>query len=241
MNRSRGHTGGFTLIEFLLALTLMALLLGLAYGGLRTATRAADSGQDLLDQSAHLRMAHQFIRGQFGRLLPLPYAVEEGDIAQRIVFEGGPGYAQFVAVMPGYLGTGGPQLQRIELAPHADGSMALWFQHAPLLALEEAGLGSGEPLLLLKGVDSAQFLFLARDEQGQLLDWTDTWEQPELLPAAISLEVTMAEGSKVAWPLLVSRLYLDESAITGSMTGTSETYENAIQSLIRGRQPGDDG
>lgn len=230
---------GFTLIEFLLALTLLALLIGLAYGGLRTATRAADRGQDVLAHTAHMRMAHQFVRGQLSRLLPLPYEVDPGDAGNRIVFEGGPGYVQFVAVMPGYLGTGGPQVQRIELAPRGDGGMALWFQHAPLLALEEAGLGSDEPVLLLEGVEDASFQFLGRDEQGELTEWTGTWTETDLLPVAVSLDVSLAEDRQVEWPLLVTRLQLDETAITGSLTGTSETYENAIQSLIRGRQPGD--
>ncbi|MDX1379829.1 MAG: prepilin-type N-terminal cleavage/methylation domain-containing protein [Xanthomonadales bacterium] len=239
MTRALRQGRGFTLIEFLLALMLLALLVGLAYGGLRTATRAADRGQDVLQHTAHVRMAHQFVRGQFSRLLPLPYEVGPGDVGNRIVFEGGRDYVQYVAVMPGYLGTGGPQVQRIELAPHGEGGMALWFQHAPLLALEEAGLGSDEPILLLEGVEDASFLFLGRDEQGELLDWTETWTETDLLPAAISLDVTLSEDRQVDWPLLVTRLQLDETAITGSLTGTSETYENAIQSLIRGERPGD--
>ena len=37
-----GQTG-FTLVELLLAVTLMSILLGLAYGGLRAATRASNS------------------------------------------------------------------------------------------------------------------------------------------------------------------------------------------------------
>lgn len=240
MTRQPRDDRGFTLIEFLLALTLLAMLIGLAYGGLRTATRAAERGNEVLQHTAHLRMAHQFVRGQLSRLLPLPYYVDPENPGDRVVFEGGRGFVQFVAVMPGYLGTGGPQVQRIELAPHGDGGLALWLQHAPLLALEEAGLGSDEPVLLLEGVEDASFLFLGRDEQGELLDWTETWTETDLLPEAISLDITMSEDRQVAWPLLMTRLQLDETAITGSMTGTSETYENAIQSLIRGRRPGDD-
>ena len=44
----RPSESGFTLVELLLAITLMAMLLGLAYGGLRAATRVTQSGQVLL-------------------------------------------------------------------------------------------------------------------------------------------------------------------------------------------------
>ncbi len=76
-NRPAGITlSGFTLVELLLALTLMSMLLALAYGGLRAATRATDRGQTILEDSSRIRMAHQFVRKQLNQVLPLAFAQE---------------------------------------------------------------------------------------------------------------------------------------------------------------------
>ena len=60
MKRDRG----FTLVELLLAVTLLSMLMALTYGGLQAATRTTDRGQKILQESGRLRMAHQFVRKQ---------------------------------------------------------------------------------------------------------------------------------------------------------------------------------
>ena len=69
----RPSSQGFTLVELLLAVTLMATLLALAYSGLRAATAASERGQQMLEQSGRLRITHQFIRRQFNLMLPLAF------------------------------------------------------------------------------------------------------------------------------------------------------------------------
>jgi prepilin-type N-terminal cleavage/methylation domain-containing protein len=49
-------TKGFTLVELLLAISLMSMLLALAYGGLRASTRATERGQVILEESGRIRM-----------------------------------------------------------------------------------------------------------------------------------------------------------------------------------------
>ena len=57
VSRRPGQSSGFSLVELLLALTLMSMLLALAYGGLRASTRATERGQVILDESTRVRMA----------------------------------------------------------------------------------------------------------------------------------------------------------------------------------------
>ena len=110
---------GFTLVELLLAITLMSMLLALAYGGLRASTRATDRGQVILEESGRVRMAHQFVRKQLNQMVPLVFMESEDlDIQEvRTVFEGTSEGIRFVGPMPGYLGFGGPQVQELLLVP----------------------------------------------------------------------------------------------------------------------------
>ena len=115
----RHNASGFTLVELLLALTLMSMLLALAYGGLRAATRATDRGQTILEDSSRIRMAHQFVRKQLNQVLPLTFAQSE-DGSERTVFLGETDRIRFVAPMPGYLGFGGPQVQDLAIVRGED-------------------------------------------------------------------------------------------------------------------------
>ena len=119
---------GFTLVELLLAITLMSILLGLTYTGLRAATRSSERGEKMLAAGGELRATHQFVRRQLNQMLPLSFALSDDADEIRIVFSGDARSIQYVAPMPGYLGTGGPQVQLIELAGSGDDSV-LQFSH----------------------------------------------------------------------------------------------------------------
>ena len=64
---------GFTLVELLLAITLMSILLGLTYSGLRAATRSTERGEIILANNGEIRTTHQFVRRQLNQMLPLAF------------------------------------------------------------------------------------------------------------------------------------------------------------------------
>jgi len=245
MKYSRGMTkgrraAGFTLVELLLAITLMSILLGLTYTGLRAATRSSQRGELLLAAGGELRAAHQFIRRQLNQMLPLSYAESDDAEAVRIVFEGDAAHIKYVAPMPGYLGTGGPQVQVVEVADDGDGGFVIRFSHALLQGFTEERLHDRDPVLLLEGVKSAEFAFLGKDEEGELTDWSNTWDQPEQLPVAVRLDVEFEEGLRVEWPELAAGVRVDEQALQGAAGRLNRpTYEQAIKDLIKGRKKGE--
>jgi len=245
MKYLRGKTkgsraAGFTLVELLLAITLMSILLGLTYTGLRAATRSSQRGELLLAAGGELRAAHQFIRRQLNQMLPLSYAETDDPKAERIVFEGDASHIKYVAPMPGYLGSGGPQVQVVELANDGDGGYVVQFSHALLQGFTEERLQDRDPVLLLEGVKSAEFAFLGKDENGELTGWSNTWDQPEQLPVAVRFDVVFKEGLKVEWPELAAGVRVDEQALQGVGGRLNRpTYEQAIKDLMRGRKKGD--
>ena len=224
-----GQTG-FTLVELLLAVTLMSILLGLAYGGLRAATRASNSGQEQLEDTLNVRVTHQFIRRQINQMQPLTFDVRGDTQQDRVIFEGDSSGIRFVAPMPGYLGQGGPQVQTIQAVYGPDG-IDLVFNHELLQGYDPAIGESGEPITLMEDVESVQFSYLARDEQGELIGWTPTWLTPDLLPVAVSLEIALDEDSAVNWPLLTAAVRIDSLATTAS--GGAQTYSDAIRDMIQ--------
>jgi len=227
---------GFTLVELLLAISLMSMLMALAYGGLHASTRAADRGRQILEESSRIRMAHQFVRKQLNQMIPLVFL--EGDVPEeRTVFEGSSEKIRFVGPMPGYLGFGGPQVQEFAFERSDDG-LVLVVSHALLQGFEEANLYERAAIPLIGRIEHAQFQFLGVDEQGELAGWTSVWDQPSVLPLAVSLEIEFDEGTFTRWPLLTASVRVDAQALgdLAGQQGINRSYRAAISDMIQGRK-----
>lgn len=236
--------GGFTLVELLLAVTLLSMLLALAYGGLHAATRATDRGQQILEESGRLRMAHQFVRKQLNQAIPLAFNQKDGntanattnasaEIKESEVFLGSAHSIRFVGPMPGYLGFGGPQVQELSIVS-GDNGLELVLEHALVQGFEESSLTERDPISLIDHIDSAEFRFQGRDEEGELLPWINSWEETDKMPVAIALDIDFEEGAYTDWPLLVAAVRVDGSVAAG--VNGPITYQSAIQQMIQRRQ-----
>jgi general secretion pathway protein J len=235
-----GHSGGgrgFTLVELLLAITLLSILLGLAYGGLSASTKATDRGQDILEESSRLRLAHQFVHRQLNQILPMSFSNEEEE-DMPVVFEGDARTIRYVSPMPGYLGFGGPQVQELKFVEGENGR-ALVLSHALLQGFEESDLDARAPILLIDGIQGGGVRFQGLDEQGEPAAWQDSWDETNILPLAVALQIDFDEEAHMVWPDLVASVRIDGMAIVemlqeADMRPRSE-YSTNIQDLINRR------
>ena len=208
----RSTTGGFTLIEVMLAITLLALLLAGTFGAIRTTVRGMHSGEAAIDRTSRVRVAQEFMRRQISRILPLAYG--EDTTGARIVFEGDATSMRFVAAMPGYLSKGGPYVQTLELVGGGSGGRQLQFGNEMLngFDLEEGRPPENEPVVLLDQIRSGKFEYRTLDEDGELTDWSDQWDDPATTPVMVRIHLEMREEAQVTFPDLDVPLLIDVSA-----------------------------
>src|SRR5699024_9939917 len=117
---------GFTLLELLAAMALLALLMLGVWSGIRTAAQTSSRGRAVVDRLDRRRGGQRSLRRNPAQATPVPWArVDDG---RPVVFHGGPHRMRFVAPLPGFLGRMGPQWQALELVPDGEDSDRLRLQ-----------------------------------------------------------------------------------------------------------------
>ena len=186
---------GFTLLEVVVALSLLAVALALALGTLRGATGATARAEATAQRDERLRAVQGLLRRQVGAALPMAMAIDpESGEAQ--VWRGESDELEFVAAMPGYLSRGGPHVQTLELVGDR-----LQFQHA-MLTPDGPLDPEREPTVLLDGIEQASFQYRTLDDTGRPGPWLDAWPNPSTLPPLVRLKVTFTDPAR-RWPELV--------------------------------------
>jgi general secretion pathway protein J len=198
--RGRAVARGFTLLEVVVALSLLAVAMALALGTLRGATGATARAEGTAQRDERLRAVQGFLRRQVGGALPMAMAIDPQSGEARF-WDGGGDKLEFVAAMPGYLSRGGPQVQTLELVGDK-----LQFQHA-MLTPDGALDPEREPTVLLDGIAEASFSYRTLDDAGRPGPWQDAWPTPTTLPPVVRLKVRFKDETR-RWPelLLAPRL-----------------------------------
>jgi len=210
---------GFTLLEVMLAILLLAVLLAGTYGAIRTATHAMHSGELAIDRTNRLRVAQEFLRRQVSRIMPLAFGQDESTNTN-FVFEGRGNFMRFVAPMPGYLSKGGPYVQTLSFAGNRSGGRQLLFTDTMLNGFDiDEKPQDKEPAILLDQIADGHFEFRTLDENGELTDWSDQWDDPSVTPVMVRVVVRMRPEARVEFPEMEIPLMLDVGAVRRNRPG----------------------
>lgn len=191
---------GFSLVEVLLATTLLAAGVALAFATLRNATVATGRAEDMAQRHERLRAVQSFLRRQVEDALPLPIETDTRT-GRATLFVADQDEIQLVAPMPGYLSRGGPYVQTFRLVRGSDG-LRLEFEHR--LLTPDGPLDSDrEPEILLEGIADGRFEFRTLDDDGRPGAWTARWDSPDTMPRLVRLELRMAD-ERARFPTLVA-------------------------------------
>ncbi len=208
---------GFSLVEILLALVLLALLMTTAYSGFRASNRAVVRGESAIDATNKVRVTQQLLRRQIGQALTLAYDQDPGT-STPVLIEGESDALTYVSALPGYLGQGGAYVQRIALENAGQGAgRQLVFRHALLNGFDptEAEPFEDRPVVLLEDIDEIRIEYRGLDDTGELDDWKDEWDHRDRLPLLVRLEIDFADASKLRWPTLLVPVQLGGDAVVG--------------------------
>lgn len=191
---------GFTLIEVVIAASLLAVGLALVFASIRGATRATERAEVQAQREERLRAVQGFMRAQITAAMPIAYQFSP-ETGEAKFFTLSSTKLEFVSNMPGYLSRGGPYLQTLELVP-GEGGQRLLFQHQ-MLSSEGALPAEREAVVLFDGIAEASFDARTIDTSAKASPWQPRWEASAQLPPMVRLRLRFADGSR-RWPEFVA-------------------------------------
>lgn len=206
---------GFTLIELMVALLLLALISSILYGSLSLSATSWDRGEAKAEQATDMRQTTEFLRQALAAEHPLRL---HKAVDQPLVFAGASDSLAFAAATPGRVG-GGIYYFRIALAPGGDSSSKLLLSRAipDYSALKPPSFDGADASVLADGVAQIKFSYFGRDPDANDAvepNWRDRWDDPQILPLLIRMDVKMAKGE--SWPpLLVEPRIAPEAGCRG--------------------------
>jgi general secretion pathway protein J len=211
---------GFTLVEVVIAMALLAAIMAMLYSGLTFALRSWDAGDANGRRVADRRLGENFLRRELTELFPMRW---KDATAVKFAFEGEEDHLRFVSSRPAGLQEGGLSLVGLEVgagpgvAASATGSndpraRNLYMRRAMPddEAVSFAPLEKADPVLLIANVDNVQFSYFGAEGDFAEPRWIDSWPYKAHMPLLVKLRVTMADGRVL--PEFVIRVVLGVEA-----------------------------
>lgn len=194
MNRQRD--AGFTLVELLVALAILALVVTL----ISHATAIGAAGTETVERKSEalgeLRLGQSMVRRHLAEARPVRWPDGRRTVA---AFEGDPDSVSFVSVMPAWPDMAGLYLVRFHIA---DGELVMTRRATAGESPEFAFDRHSERRVLATGVSSLRFAYFGTDDPRQPAGWSERWHRRGRLPSLVRLNLTYADPAKARWPTL---------------------------------------
>jgi general secretion pathway protein J len=218
---------GFTLLEIIVAVSIMGLLSVLVFSSLRMALNSYDRGQERIEAEAISRALENHMKRQIASLFPLVPSAgmgfpQQGDnaglnspmlqlstpdgaanpIQEPVLFYGLPDSMTFISVVPlVHVNSPGLVIVRYGLARDEFGNHYLGAMELPYTGIESFLMMSdspqGKPLPIIEGVEQVEFSYYGFDPVRQMYSWYQQWSGSEAM--AVPSAVRIKHGDSLTF------------------------------------------
>ena len=212
------RSGGFTLMELLIALSLLSLIMMLMFGGLRLGSRSWEGIEQRVQRTEEVRLARSFLQRALLQARKLNWEHER----QRLpLFFGSSDQLEFVTPLSSYVGLPGLYVVRIALVDRedrkdlvlqrwlfnpevllGDGEIPEWqpLQSPARLKIPDDGpMGVYGTTLLLRNLGELQLSYFGAVQGQKEMSWHQEWNTQPTLPRLVKIGF----GDDSEWPDLI--------------------------------------
>ncbi len=193
--RHREAQTGFTLLELLISLSLLGVMLAMAFGVFVTAMGAVPRGEAMAERSARLRVATGLLAKQVRSMVNYPAQSEDEETYP--FFWGEPSSFSFITAAPQH--NGGEGLGWVTY--WTDGrSLAMGERLIfSMSSIAGGGADASGQTVLLDGLTGVRFEYLRLE--GDESEWRESWDglEEQGLPAAIRVTIEGLDRGQTYW------------------------------------------
>lgn len=181
----RRPESGFTLVELVVALSLLALVMTLMLGGLRFGATVWETAATRQSEAQSLEAARRVLRRLIEGAIPL-----NPGTSRALAFEGGPQALRFVGPPPADLHQG--DRYALELR-HTGGALELRWRAAP--PGSPPFDGAWQRRVLARDVKALRFRYFTAANRNAKPAWREVWRNPPYLPRLVEITLTRKGGA----------------------------------------------
>jgi general secretion pathway protein J len=206
---------GFTLLELLISVALLALLTTFLFEGLRLVTHGLGPQSDRLDRASRIAVAQNFLRAQLADARPV---LERASGWKSIEFDGRPDGIDFVSIAPESVSLAGLEALSVvfDKTGARGGELLLrWRRYEGTPPTIASDVRNSR---LLENVRSAEFAYFGVASPNQPPAWHAAWQNMTYLPSLVRLSLEFSDAQRM--PELVIALRLSPAAASTATPGS---------------------
>jgi len=203
---------GFTLLEVMLAMTLLSIMVVLLFSSLKIGAESWNKGERKISEVNEKAVVYQFFKRHLSSIRPLwdDFSYNEANFS----FQGGRNELQFVSTFPASAGRKGLQLFKVGFDQAERGVIKVILK--PFYPTAEGSQWQAEEVILLENVEKFDVTYFDKEDGHSDGAWTDTWQEKDHLPALIKIKIVLADNSY--WPEMIFALKLATADFDNNLT-----------------------
>jgi general secretion pathway protein J len=231
----RNPSRGFTLIEVLIAMTLLSVMVVLLFGSLKICAQSWEMGEKKIAEVNEVAVVYNFFQQHLSAAKPLKDDFTEDESSQgafteeagsRLSFQGDGQSLQFVSVFPASAGRAGMQLFSLEVQDEgprggSDDGAEIKVTLTPFFPVAEGGEWQQEDAVLIKHVSHFALSYFGPDQETGESRWQEAWLNRDTLPRLVKIQIERED--EAFWPDMIIELKVSgDSSIETIDTGVTE-------------------
>ena len=208
---------GFTLIEVLIAMTLLSIMMVLLFTSLKICANSWEKGESKITDVNEIAVVYNFFQRDLSGAKPLwnDFSAEEKTFS----FQGSAQSLQFVSAFPASAGRSGLQLFSLNLQEE-DNDQIIKVTLTPFAPVAEGAEWRKEEVTLIKHVSDFTLAYFGSEDAVSEGIWTEEWLGKEALPRLVKINIKLENESY--WPEMIIDLMVTGTTDNAGL-GTGNT------------------
>lgn len=199
---------GFTLIEVLIAMTLLSVMVVLLFTSLKICAQSWEQGENKITEVNEVAVVYNFFQRHLSSATPLWNDFNSAasgtkaadDQEKTFSFQGKKQSLQFVSSFPASAGRSGMQLFSIQ-QQEQDNDQVIKVSLSPFFPVTEGEEWRHEEVVLLKHVKYFSLAYFGIDDDENESTWQDEWLDKTMQPQLVKINISTDNG--VFWPEMI--------------------------------------